>query len=64
MFRKLPAVTVLACLLSGCGSIMKPSALPNPAPVIAPEVKPPVPSALTALPTPPEPLAPGYSRTH
>lgn len=32
MFRKLPAVTVLACLLSGCGSIMKPSALPNPAP--------------------------------
>lgn len=47
MFRKLPAVTVLACLLSGCGSIMKPSALPNPAPVIAPEVKPPVPSALT-----------------
>ena len=64
MFRKVPAALALACLLSGCGSTMKPSALPNPAPVIAPEVKSPVPSALLILPTPPEPLSPGYSRTH
>lgn len=64
MFRRLPAVIALACLLGGCGSIMKPSALPRPAPIIAPEVEVPVPAALLTLPVPPEPLEPGYSRTH
>lgn len=64
MFRKLPAVIALACLLGGCGSITRPSALPVPTPVIASEVKVPVPAALLTLPVPPEPLEPGYSRTH
>lgn len=64
MFRKLPAVIVLACLLGGCGSTMKPSALPALTPVIAPEAKAKAPAALLTLPVPPEPLEPDYSRTH
>ena len=35
-----------------------------PVPIIAPETKAPPPAALTTLPVPPEPLEPGYSRTH
>lgn len=64
MFRKLPAVIALACLLGGCGSTMRPSALPAPTPVVAPEAKAKAPAALLTLPVPPEPLEPDYSRTH
>lgn len=61
MFPKRLAVIALVCLLSGCVSTTKPSALVQ---VIAPEVKAPPPAALMTLPVPPEPLTPGYSRTH
>ena len=64
MFRKLPAAIVLACLLGGCASTMKPSALPAPTPVMAPEAKAKAPAALLTLPVPPEPLEPDYSQTH
>lgn len=62
MFRKLPAVIVLACLLGGCASTTRPSALP--VPVVSPEAKSRAPAALLTLPVPPEPLFPGYSQTH
>ena len=58
---KLPAVIALVCLLSGCASTTRPSAL---APVIAPDVKTPPPAAFMTLPVPPDPLEPGYGRTH
>ena len=59
-----PVVIVLALLLTGCGSTTRPSALPEPAPVVAPKADAPVPATLLMLPAPPEPLAPGYGRTH
>ena len=61
MFQKRLAVIVLACLVSGCACTTNPSAL---VPVIAPETKAPPPAALVTLPVPPDPLEPGYSRTH
>jgi len=60
MFQKRLAVIVLAYLLAGCACTTKPSMVP----VIAPETKAPPPAALMTLPVPPEPLEPGYSRTH
>ena len=60
MFQKRLAVIELACLLAGCASTTKPSMVP----IIAPETKAPPPAALMTLPVPPEPLEPGYSRTH
>jgi len=62
MYLKPLAVIVLAFLLTGCACTTKPSALP--VPIIAPEAKIPPPAALMILPVPPEPLEPGYSRTH
>ena len=61
MYPKPLAVIALACLMAGCACTTKPSAL---VPVIAPDVKAPPPAALMTLPVPPEPLEPGYSRTH
>lgn len=61
MFQKPLVVIALAFLLAGCVCTTKPSVL---VPVIAPETKAPPPAALMTLPVPPEPLAPGYSRTH
>ena len=59
MFRKLPAVIALALLLTGCGSTTKPSVS-----ITAPETKLPPPANLLTLPVPPEPLVPGYAKTH
>ena len=61
MYPKPLAVIALACLMAGCACTTKPSAL---VPVIAPDMKAPPPAALMTLPVPPEPLEPGYSRTH
>lgn len=52
-----------ACLLVGCASTTKPLDLP-PVPVVAPEVKAPIPPELLKMPDRPEPLAPGYAATH
>lgn len=60
MFQKRLVAIALACLLGGCACTTKPSMVP----VIAPDVKVPPPTVLTTLPVPPEPLDPGYSRTH
>ncbi len=57
------AAIVLACLLVGCASTTKPLDLP-PVPVVAPEVKAPIPPELFKIPDRPEPLAPGYAATH
>nr|DAQ08857.1 MAG TPA: ABC-type Fe3+ transport system, periplasmic binding protein [Caudoviricetes sp.] len=57
------AAIVLACLLVGCASTTKPSGLP-PVPVVAPEVKAPIPPELLRLPDRPDPLEPGYAATH
>ena len=62
MLLKKPVAIALACLLSGCACTTPPSVLP--VPVIAPETEARPPVALTTLPARPEPLAPGYSRTH
>ena len=62
MFQKRLTVIVLACLVSGCACTTRPSALP--VPIIAPETKAPPPAALMTLPVPPEPLTPGYGKTH
>ena len=62
MFQKRLAVIVLACLVSGCACTTRLSALP--VPIIAPETKAPPSAALTTLPVPPEPLTPGYGKTH
>ncbi len=62
MYLKPLAVIALVCLLSGCACTTKPSALS--VPIIAPETKIPPPAALTTLPVPPEPLTPGYGKTH
>jgi len=62
MYPKPLAVIALAFLLAGCASTTKPSA--SPIPVIAPETKAPPPAALMTLPVPPEPLTPGYGKTH
>ena len=61
MYPKPLAVIALAFLLAGCACTTRPSAL---VPVIAPETKAPPPAALMTLPVPPDPLEPGYSRTH
>lgn len=47
-----------------CAGLTAPSALPEPVPVVAPKADAPVPATLLMLPAPPEPLAPGYGRTH
>ena len=60
MFQKRLAVIVLACLVSGCACTTRPSMVP----IIAPETKVPPPAALMTLPVPPEPLTPGYGKTH
>ena len=60
MYQKRLAVIALACLVSGCASNTKPSMVP----IIAPETKAPPPAALMTLPVPPEPLTPGYGKTH
>ena len=56
------AAIALACLSVGCACTTKPSALP--VPVVAPEVKTPIPPELLKIPDRPEPLAPGYAATH
>ena len=59
----LPLVVIaLVCLVTGCASTTKPSALP--VPVVAPEVKVPIPPELLKMPDRPEPLEPGYAATH
>lgn len=63
LFLWLPLVIVLAFLLTGCASTTRPSASP-PIPVVAPEVKTPIPPDLLRLPDKPDPLAPGYAVTH
>lgn len=62
LFLWLPLVIALAFLLTGCASTTKPSALP--VPIVAPEVKTPIPPDLLRLPDKPDPLAPGYAVTH
>ncbi len=58
----LPLVVIaLVCLVTGCASTTKPSALP--VPVVAPEVKVPIPPELLKMPDRPEPLEPGYAAT-
>lgn len=64
MLPKPPVVIVLALLLTGCGSTMKPSGLPAPVPVIVPKEEARPPASLLVLPARPEPLVPGYGRTH
>ena len=44
MLPKPPVVIVLALLLTGCGSTTRPSALPEPVPVVAPKADAPVPA--------------------
>ena len=55
-------IIALVCLVTGCASTTKPSALP--VPVVAPEVKVPIPPELLRLPDKPDPLEPGYAATH
>ena len=57
------AVIALVCLLTGCASTTKPSVLP-PVPVVAPEVRTPIPPELLKMPDRPDPLKPGYAATH
>lgn len=61
-FLWLPLIIALAFLLTGCASITRPLALP--VPVVAPQVQTPIPPDMLRLPDKPDPLAPGYSRTH
>ena len=57
------AIIALVYLVTGCASTTKSSASP-PVPVVAPEVKVPIPPELLRLPDKPDPLEPGYAATH
>lgn len=57
------AIIALVYLVTGCASTTNPSALP-PVPVVAPEVRTPIPPELLRLPDRPDPLEPGYAATH
>ena len=61
MFQKRLAAIALVCLLSGCACN---EALGLAGSYYSAGNEGSAPAALTTLPVPPEPLEPGYSRTH